>query len=236
VLLQVDSPNIFASFAHSLLSVPFFLLLFFLRNMRVIASLLAIIALSISVSAQAPTGVNNTFHITNGNGVDYTFSENGATFNDPALSLVAGQDYFFSIDFLSGGHPFGISATAPGAAVVEAQGLTAVNAGNCGTASSGNAFTTTNTATPCVLKWTAPAVGSAQLYYHCSIHPAMSGALNIVAGGAASSSSGSSSSGSSSSGSSLSSSSSTGVRNAAGRATVIPGLAMVAAAIVALVA
>jgi len=210
----------------------------------------------------APSGT--TFHITAAAGAPgaftgwlYTDPTQGILLN-PTLNLTVGGTYIFSIDFLTVIHPFGFTLNgATGAApagtdfgALPAVVVAATNA-DCDITTHPNLISNTNGTLSCQFTTTLPAgvtVGQSA-FYRCGIHPALSGVINVVAGAAtAAPSSTTTNTGSSSSAATTSSAgatssattqapSSTGTgHSAAGRVTVIPGLAIVLAAVVALFA
>jgi len=219
--------------------------------MRVIVALLALATL---VSAQTANLTGPNFHITGTTQTtSWTFSDNGTTYANPDLWFNAGQTYTISIEFANvvlnaATHPFGLTpngAVAPPAAISQdwnATGLWTLGSG-CIVGLNPNfpQGVSSNGTTPCVITIAVPAtIVSQTLFYRCQFHQNLRG--NIFVNGTAAvaaPSSSSSSSSSSSTGGVASSSSSSGTstgKNSGGRLTLIPGLAIVLAAIAALCA
>ena len=101
----------------------------------------------------------------------YTFSGSGfsAATNDPTLYLIRGQTYKFNNQ--SGGHPFRIQSTT-----ATSGGGTQYNTGVTNNDATGG--TATN-----VLTFVVPMDAPNKLYYQCTSHPAMFGAIKIGAVG-----------------------------------------------------
>lgn len=157
--------------------------------MRVLFALLALVAVSVSVSAQGLTGPN--FYITGQtNSQSYTFTlANGTTLEDPSFTLTVGTTYKFILNATLGAHPFGFSVDSTSMTNLTDPSLGGVTySGSCD-ATVANAWVTLDAADPCIvtLTPTAGAVGT-PLYYRCSVHAAMIGTLTAVnaAGGSTS--------------------------------------------------
>ena len=101
---------------------------------------------------------------------DYTFTGSGfsGATNDPTLYLVRGQTYKF--DNQSSGHPFRIQSTTatPGGGTQYNTGVT-------------NQDATGGTATN-VLTFIVPMDAPDKLYYQCTSHSSMFGAINVIGG------------------------------------------------------
>jgi hypothetical protein len=130
-------------------------------DVSVFAALVAIIVMGAGPRTAAAA---TSFTVTN-SGMS-AFVVNGA--NNPALTLVRGQTYTFSVTVF--GHPFWIT-TARGAGDAEANAFAQEVTGNGASGS---------TDSPGVVTFTVPASAPATLFYQCSFHDPMGGTLNIV--------------------------------------------------------
>jgi len=153
--------------------------------MRVIGGFLLLLCLSgVSVSAQGSlvADANNTFRIdSNTNTAAWRFV--GSPDNNPTLNMTAGTTYWFSIEAntaASPPHPFGLNFDGTPAQSVAELGLIANSTTCTGTATSGYQSTGS-----CKIQFTPTATTPTKILYRCAFHPAMVGQINVAGGGAA---------------------------------------------------